>query len=93
MKTKSEEANDTVQCRPSRHQIAYFAHLLWRKKGCPAGRDPEIWHEAERKLAESTPRQARTWRIGEDGDSDEFRNRVEELLSEYDDRSQSETAL
>ena len=36
---------------PTHEQIARAAHDLWVEKGRPAGRDIEIWCEAERRLA------------------------------------------
>lgn len=30
--------------------IAQEAQLLWRERGCPEGRDTEIWLEAERRM-------------------------------------------
>lgn len=34
----------------SHDQIAARAEVLWREKGCPQGRDKEVWLEAERQL-------------------------------------------
>ena len=36
---------------PTHEQIAKAAHDLWVERGRPAGRDIEIWCEAERRLA------------------------------------------
>ncbi|MFT3867570.1 MAG: DUF2934 domain-containing protein [Nibricoccus sp.] len=37
-------------------KIAHEAQQIWQQWGCPAGRDTEIWLEAERKLKdEPTP--------------------------------------
>ena len=33
------------------NEIAERAHTLWSARGCPNGRDDEIWLEAERQLA------------------------------------------
>lgn len=46
-KQSNENSNDT---RPPHEQVALHAELLWRAKGCPDGRDEEIWLEAERQL-------------------------------------------
>lgn len=35
---------------PSHHAIALRAAELWRQRGYPAGRDMELWLEAERQL-------------------------------------------
>ena len=35
---------------PTHEEVAHLAHQLWQEAGCPAGRDLEIWLEAERKL-------------------------------------------
>lgn len=35
---------------PSHMEIATRAEALWRDKGCPQGRDDELWLEAERQL-------------------------------------------
>src|SRR5580700_5588024 len=35
---------------PSHEEIARQAEALWREKGCPHGRDDEIWLEAEQQL-------------------------------------------
>ena len=37
---------------PTHDEISLQAQQLWRSRGCPAGRDNEIWLEAERKLSE-----------------------------------------
>jgi hypothetical protein len=37
---------------PTHDEIAQQAQKLWHNYGCPAGRDSEIWLEAERKLNE-----------------------------------------
>jgi hypothetical protein len=37
---------------PTHDEIALEAQQLWHNCGCPAGRDTEIWLEAERKLKE-----------------------------------------
>lgn len=36
--------------KPTHEQIASRAEVLWKAKGSPAGRDEEIWLEAERQL-------------------------------------------
>lgn len=33
------------------HEIAERARALWTARGCPTGRDDEIWLDAERQLA------------------------------------------
>ena len=35
---------------PSHDEITQRARALWEAKGCPAGRDEEIWLEAETQL-------------------------------------------
>jgi hypothetical protein len=35
---------------PSHEQIEALAHALWVDRGCPMGRDIEIWLDAERQL-------------------------------------------
>ena len=35
---------------PTHEEIAVEAEVLWRQRGCPVGRDAEIWLEAERVL-------------------------------------------
>jgi hypothetical protein len=44
-------APPAVERAPSHEEIAASARLLWLKKGCPEGRDDEIWFEAGRQLA------------------------------------------
>jgi hypothetical protein len=34
----------------TQQQIAALAHELWLARGCPSGRDLDIWLEAERQL-------------------------------------------
>lgn len=36
--------------RPTNTQIADRAMAIWRARGCPVGRDVEIWLEAEAQL-------------------------------------------
>jgi DUF2934 family protein len=36
---------------PTHHDISQRAHQLWLEQGSPAGRDTEIWLEAERQIA------------------------------------------
>jgi hypothetical protein len=46
------EAGRTVQSvKPDREVIAERARALWRERGCPVGRDEEIWLAAERELS------------------------------------------
>jgi hypothetical protein len=35
---------------PTKAEIVVEAESLWRRRGCPAGHDVEIWLEAERQL-------------------------------------------
>lgn len=35
---------------PSDDEIAVCAYLIWKKEGCPAGRDVEIWYQARIQL-------------------------------------------
>jgi hypothetical protein len=37
---------------PTHQEIALKARRLWQDRGCPEGRDTEIWLEAERMLSE-----------------------------------------
>ena len=37
---------------PTHDEISLYAQHLWQDRGCPDGRDTEIWLEAERKLSE-----------------------------------------
>ena len=37
---------------PTHEEIALHALQLWHDRGCPDGRDTEIWLEAERQLSE-----------------------------------------
>lgn len=41
--------------RAVQETIAQRARELWQRYGCPAGRDEEIWLEAERQVLGSTP--------------------------------------
>jgi hypothetical protein len=43
---------------PTHDEIALQAEQLWRKRGCPGGRDEEIWFEAERQLSKDSPPEA-----------------------------------
>lgn len=36
--------------RPDHQTISARARDIWREKGCPSGRDEEIWLQAEREL-------------------------------------------
>lgn len=36
-------------------EVSELAKEIWQKHGCPAGRDTEIWLEAERTLNEASP--------------------------------------
>lgn len=38
---------------PTHEQISRLAHELWEKRGQPAGRDDDIWLEAEKQLHEA----------------------------------------
>lgn len=40
---------------PTHAEIAGQAEHLWRSRGCPVGRDSEIWLEAERQLRRDLP--------------------------------------
>jgi hypothetical protein len=39
---------------PTHDEISQEAQQLWQNCGCPAGRDTELWLEAERKLNENS---------------------------------------
>lgn len=36
-------------------EITRRARSLWQERGCPAGRDIEIWLEAERQIGQAAP--------------------------------------
>jgi hypothetical protein len=40
---------------PTHEEISRQAHRRWQDEGCPAGRDLEIWLEAEQTLAAARP--------------------------------------
>ena len=40
---------------PSHDAVSQHAKEIWLARGCPEGRDNEIWLEAELQLAEVTP--------------------------------------
>jgi|GEM_PF-2189875 Protein of unknown function (DUF2934). len=52
-------ASPDLRERPLHEEIAACARELWRKYGCPVGRDEQIWLEAERQLLGSDSRIAR----------------------------------
>lgn len=39
-----------LRTRPLHEEISHRARELWQSYGCPAGRDEQIWLEAERQL-------------------------------------------
>ena len=42
--------SETTSRPPTREQIHALAHALWIDRGCPVGRDLDIWLDAERQL-------------------------------------------
>lgn len=48
-----------LRTRPLHEDIAACARELWRKYGCPVGRDEQIWLEAERQVLGADPSVAR----------------------------------
>ena len=52
-------ASPDLRTRPLHEDIAACARELWRKYGCPVGRDEQIWLEAERQLLGVDPNIAR----------------------------------
>lgn len=49
--TPSESSGSPdLRTRPLHEEISRAAEELWRRYGCPSGRDEEIWLEAERQL-------------------------------------------
>jgi len=47
---ENSPASPDLRTRPLQEEIAACARELWRKYGCPVGRDEQIWLEAERQL-------------------------------------------
>lgn len=43
-------ASPDLRTRPLHEEVSACARELWRKYGCPVGRDEQIWLEAERQL-------------------------------------------
>ena len=43
---------------PSHEAVSHHAREIWLTRGCPEGRDDEIWFEAELQLAEAAPAKA-----------------------------------
>jgi hypothetical protein len=50
LQEKSTSSRACASLAPSREEISVEAEVLWRQRGCPSGRDDEIWLEAERQL-------------------------------------------
>lgn len=46
----NDPQSSVSDAKPSHEQIAIRAELLWKAQGSPAGRDEQIWLEAERQL-------------------------------------------
>jgi hypothetical protein len=44
-----------AQRTPTRDEVSTTAEALWRRMGCPEGRDNEIWFAAERALSKRGP--------------------------------------
>lgn len=63
---------------PSHDEIAQMAQQLWQQRGCPNGRDTEIWLEAERKLNEDPAPNTFAARVTAEAASE---SEVENLLS------------
>lgn len=60
-------ASPDLREQPMHEQIAACARELWRKYGCPVGRDEQIWLEAERQLLGAD---ANISRVGGSGSAD-----------------------
>jgi hypothetical protein len=56
---ENSPASPDLRTRPLQEDIAACARELWRKYGCPVGRDEQIWLEAERQLLGADPQIAR----------------------------------
>jgi len=63
---------------PTHDEITLEAHQLWHNYGCPAGRDTEIWLEAERKLNKNPAPNTFAARVTAEAASE---SEVENLLS------------
>lgn len=48
-----------LRTRPLHEEISACARELWRKYGCPVGRDEAIWLEAERQILGADPQVTR----------------------------------
>jgi hypothetical protein len=51
-----EPAATATLTAPTREQIAIRARKIWELRGCPQGRDEQIWLEAEKQLKEEAER-------------------------------------
>jgi len=72
---------------PAHHEIAAVAHTLWNKRGCPSGRDEEIWLEAELQLRR--PQLSDRDKAGRISDAESYPGsnlRDNDLMSELDER-------
>jgi hypothetical protein len=75
--------------------IAARAKLLWERRGRPAGRDDEFWHEAERHLRTPSLAQADDARFADPGallnrdgaPNDDLDNRLNEIANPAERRS------
>jgi hypothetical protein len=56
---ENSPASPDLRTRPLQEDIAACARELWKKYGCPVGRDEQIWLEAERQLLGTDPKVAR----------------------------------
>jgi Protein of unknown function (DUF2934) len=94
MKKPKPEMTPTVLKRgPSHEEIAAPAHLLWHQKGCPHGRDEEIWLEAERGILAGSVRQVPVTETLTASDQDiEDANKIEDRLDELVDPAGSRSA-
>ena len=97
---KTEKEKNKIAFSPghrfgiSREQIARRAYELWLERGCPAGRDLEIWLEAERQLkakAAGTAGQLPSW--DNDGLAAEVEKRLDELTDQPPVRSPTSLEL
>lgn len=53
---ENSPASPDLRTRPLQEDIAACARELWKKYGCPVGRDEQIWLEAERQLLGADPK-------------------------------------
>jgi hypothetical protein len=82
----------SAEPRLSHEEIAMPARILWQNKGCPQGRDEEIWLEAEQTLLSRSARQStqqfpKTTSKEDSENAHRIEDRLADLLSSGGDRS------